>query len=139
MYRGNFLTLERACFLFVFVHKCEHVQMHNRELLCLFSSSAGTSSCVCSLKENFGICFVDRSSSSLHRENKTARNNVAGDKLRAAFLRRKINTMQRKRTKARADQIYRTAKPGEVPTKEERMQVGCFVCVFIGRSTCFFF
>nr|KAG5689789.1 hypothetical protein BaRGS_011590 [Batillaria attramentaria] len=57
---------------------------------------------------------------SLHKENRDARTNIAGDKLRAAFLRRKINVMQRKRAKVRADLAYRAAKPGQVPSSADR-------------------
>ena len=59
---------------------------------------------------------------SLQQENANARTKIAGDKFRAAFLRRKINVLQSKRAKVRADLVYRSAKPGQVPATAERVQ-----------------
>ncbi|XP_076472776.1 uncharacterized protein LOC143302116 isoform X2 [Babylonia areolata] len=56
-----------------------------------------------------------RWNSSLYRENTAARTCIAGDKLRAAFLRKKIRTLQNRRARERAEMVYRSAKPGHVP------------------------
>ena len=66
--------------------------------------------------------FGCRWNSSLQQENTNARTQIAGDKFRAAFLRRKINVLQSKRAKARADLVYRSAKPGHVPCSAERVK-----------------
>ncbi|KAK7093262.1 hypothetical protein V1264_007049 [Littorina saxatilis] len=60
--------------------------------------------------------------SSLYEENNSARASIAGDKFRTAYLRRKIKEVQRKREQTRADLLYRSAKPGQVPPSSERVQ-----------------
>ncbi|KAL8563293.1 hypothetical protein ACOMHN_063955 [Nucella lapillus] len=70
----------------------------------------------------------DQWNSSLHRENKAARVSIAGDKFRAAFLRRKIKGLQTKRAKERASRVYRTATPGHVAVSFSELGQGAGAC-----------
>ncbi|XP_025080672.1 uncharacterized protein LOC112556157 isoform X2 [Pomacea canaliculata] len=70
--------------------------------------------------ESDGVETNQEWKTSLHQENKVAKMHIAGDKFRAAFLRRKMNALRRKSTAARAQRLHQTALPGQLPSAKTK-------------------